>query len=226
MFENALDLPLNPRPTVWSGAASDSLAQQWTSSAQARSGEAICIRPLRPDDREREIAFINGLSAQSRYFRWLTPLKVLPPHLVDQLMDVDYRRRMAFVATIEREGKEEFVGIARYGEADEEGTAELGITVADAWQRRGIARLLVTELIRFARWRGMTRLSGIVLPENAPMLALAASLGFKASYDRVQHLMVISRELPDLHQASSEDGAGQMRARCADISAGEIPQRN
>jgi len=174
------------------------LSKKWTSCVRTRSDVEICIRPLRPDDRQREIAFINSLSEQSRYFRLFTPFKFLPPHLIDQLMDVDYERRMAFVATVERDGVEEFVGIARYGETEQQGAAELGVTVADSSQRCGIARLLVTQLMRFARWRGLSRLTGVVLAENRAMLALAASLGFHASYDPAQHLVVISRELADI----------------------------
>lgn len=174
------------------------LIEKWTSYVRTRNDVEICIRPLRPEDREREIAFINSLSERSRYFRLFTPLKFLPPHLIDQLMDVDYQRRMAFVATVERESAEEFVGIARYGETDQQGAAELGVTVTDSSQRCGIARLLVTQLMRFARWRGIRRLTGLVLADNHPMLALAASLGFHASYDLAQHLIIISRELADI----------------------------
>lgn len=178
------------------------LLERWTSYVRTRAGARVCIRPLRPDDREREIAFINSLSERSRYFRLFSPLKFLPPRLIDQLMDIDYGRRMAFVATVERDGLEEFVGIARYGEMDHPGSAELGITVTDAWQRHGVARLLVTELMRFARSHGVQRLAGMVLPDNQPMIALAKSLGFRTSYDPMQHLVSISRELTGMQEPS------------------------
>ena len=171
------------------------LLASWTSQSSARDGTRLCIRPLRPDDREREIDFINSLSERSRYFRLMTPLKFLPPHLLDRLMDIDYDRRMAFVATIEHEGREQFIGIARYGETDRRNCMELGITVTDQWQRRGIARLLVAELTRFARWRGVRCLEGIILPENFAMIELAKSLGFHATHDYSQGVVVITRSL-------------------------------
>jgi RimJ/RimL family protein N-acetyltransferase len=171
------------------------LLEQWTSDQRSLAGEQICIRPLCPDDREREIAFINSLSERSRYFRLFTPLKSLPPHLLDQLMDLDYDRRIAFVASTRRDGREEFIGIARYGQAEHADAAELGITVADAWQRRGVARLLLMQLMRFAYSRGVRKLTGMVLPDNHPMLALARALGFEVHFDSTQHLFVISRDL-------------------------------
>lgn len=196
-------------------APSADLLAQWTSCVQTHGGTQIRIRPLRPDDREREIAFINGLSEQSRYFRLLTPFKVLPPHLVDQLMDVDYAKRMAFVATVAAPGGEEFIGIARYGETDPAGVAELGVTVADAWQRKGVARLLITHLLGYAQLLGFRTITGIVLPENAPMLALARSLGFTIRYDPDQHLMTIARELPGAVTGKTRVDCGEVRVRAA-----------
>jgi acetyltransferase len=171
------------------------LLASWTSQSSARDGTRLCVRPLRPDDREREIEFINSLSERSRYFRLMTPLKFLPPHLLDRLMDIDYDRRMAFVATIEHEGREQFVGIARYGETDRHNCVEIGITVTDQWQRRGIARLLLAELTRFARWRGICCLEGIALPDNFGMIELAKSLGFHTTHDYSQGVVVITQSL-------------------------------
>jgi RimJ/RimL family protein N-acetyltransferase len=171
------------------------LLASWTSIARTRNGVDIRIRPLRPDDRPREADFINSLSERTRYLRLLTPLRFLPPHLLDQLMDVDYHRRMALVATVESDSAERFIGIARYGEADKPDTAEIAITVADAWHRCGVATLLLTELLRFARWRGYRRAIGMVLLDNYPMLALARSLEFTATLHPSEHLMWISRDL-------------------------------
>lgn len=190
------------------------LCRQWTYLVQTRAGVQVCIRPLRPDDREREIAFIGGLSERSRYFRLMTPLKILPRHLVDQLMDIDYAKRMAFVATVATSSGEQFVGVVRYAEGTEDGVAELAVSVSDAWHRTGIARLLVTQLIRFARSRGVQKLTGIVLPENEPMIALARSLGFTIRFDSGQHLVNIARELP-------ADPAREPRA-----ASGEVPVRD
>ena len=171
------------------------LLARWTSQSSVRNGLRLCVRPLRPDDREREIEFINSLSERTRFYRMMTPLKFLPPHLLDRLMDIDYDRRMAFVATAELEGREQFVGIARYGETDRPDTVELGITVTDRWHRQGIARLLFAELVRFARWRGIRRMEGIVLYDNLPMIELAKSLGFHVVHDYAQHVVVISQSL-------------------------------
>jgi RimJ/RimL family protein N-acetyltransferase len=169
--------------------------EDWVTRARSHKGAVLCIRPLRPDDRDREIAFLNSLSERSRYFRLFTPLQFLPRHLIDQLMDVDYRQRMAFVDTTQQAGAEQFVGVARYCETDEPGSAELGISVADRWQRSGIAGLLMQQLIRYAQAQHVRRMIGSVLPDNQAMIALARRLGFGVRYDPAQHLFQISRDL-------------------------------
>lgn len=176
-------------------ALSTSNVERWSSYARTRRGAAVSMRPLRADDREREIEFINSLSERSRYFRLFTPLKFLPRHLIDQLMDMDYRQRMAFVATIEQDGVEQFVGVARYGETEQPGVAELGVSIADSWQRCGIASSLMRQLMCYAREQGFHRISGQVLPDNQAMIALARRLAFTVSYDPAKHLFQISRDL-------------------------------
>ena len=172
----------------------DPLAE-WTFHARARNGADVCIRPLRSDDRVREIAFINSLSERTRFLRLLAPLRFLPPHLLDQFMDVDYHGRMALIASVDNDGVEEFIGVARYGGTDDPITVEIAVTVTDAWQRQGIARVLLAQLMKYAASRGFARMCGFVLPENDGMLALASSLGFNAHYDSVENLMVITRLL-------------------------------
>lgn len=46
-------------------------------------------------------------------------------------------------------------------------SAELGVLVEDAWQRRGIGRRVVTRLITAAPARGITTVEASVLAENA-----------------------------------------------------------
>ena len=80
-----------------------------------------------------KVIVINSLSERTRFYRLMTPLKFLPPHLLDRLMDIDYDRRMAFVASAVPEGCERFVGLARYGETDRPDTVELGITAVPTY---------------------------------------------------------------------------------------------
>ncbi len=167
-----------------------------TFASFARDGMPVFVRPLRGSDRDLEKEFIASLSESTRFFRMLAPLRYLSPELLDQFMDVDSERRMALVATARRkEGSEYIVGVARYAMTDQPGTAEIGVTVTDTWQHRGIATLLMEALMRFARERDIDTFMGLVLPENTRMLALARRLGFSIRLERDDRLVRIERRL-------------------------------
>jgi acetyltransferase len=51
--------------------------------------------------------------------------------------------------------------------------------VSDAYQGQGLGRHLLGRLIAVARARGVRKLTGQVLVENAPMLQLVKTLGFR-----------------------------------------------
>ncbi|HSN72766.1 MAG TPA: GNAT family N-acetyltransferase [Steroidobacteraceae bacterium] len=178
-----------------SAAVAIAYPEDWISQAVTRDGHPYVIRPLRAEDRAHELAFIASLSEDTRFLRMMHPLKVLPPHLLDQLMDVDYDRRMAFVATIEEQDNERFIAVARYGAVAGSPDAEFGITTADEWQNQGVARLLLTRLFDYARYRGLERIVGVILPENSRMIRLARSLGFKAVHDPDERVIRVTLPL-------------------------------
>ena len=170
----------------------------WRRDAVLPDGTPISIRALTPElegERAREIAFLNGLSERTRYMRLLTPLRYLPPHMIDQFMDVDGERRMALVAISESDGEERFIGVARYAVTDDPLSAEIGITVADAWQHRGVASRMLRCLMEYAKAHGIRTLTGMVLPENQSMLTLARHLGFEVRLASPEQLMKITKRL-------------------------------
>jgi acetyltransferase len=62
-------------------------------------------------------------------------------------------------------------------------SCEFAITVADSYQRRGVAYHLMTALIERARATGMQRMYGHILAENMNMITLAQTLGFTVEHD-------------------------------------------
>ncbi len=146
-------------------------------------GSPVLIRPLRAEDRQREADFINRLSDQASRFRFLGQLKEASPALLDQLMDIHERNRMAFVALAHDNGELREVGISRYSASGDEKRCECAVTVADDWRHRGLAVLLMRRLIDVARRNGFCTMFSIDAAENEPMRELAGFLGFKRRLD-------------------------------------------
>ena len=188
-------LDVEARVQARHAAAAEPLSR-YTFASFCRDGSPIFIRPLRRSDRHLEEAFIASLSESTRFFRMLAPLRHLSPELLDRFMDVDGTGQAALIATTRRQDGSEYVtGVARYALTGDPATAEIGVTVTDAWQRRGVATLLVEALIRLARERGIQRLMGLVLPENWRMLALARRTGFHVGMDPKERLVRIEKTL-------------------------------
>ncbi|HZN86883.1 MAG TPA: bifunctional acetate--CoA ligase family protein/GNAT family N-acetyltransferase [Burkholderiales bacterium] len=148
---------------------------------QPREGPLVTLRPIRPEDAEMEQAFVKGLSAQSRYFRFLDTLRELTPAMLVRFTQIDYDREMAFVATVARDGGEAEIGVCRYVANPDGASCEFAVVIADDWQRKGLGRRMLALLVDTARARGLRSMIGHVLAENRGMLQLCQSLGFVVS---------------------------------------------
>jgi GNAT superfamily N-acetyltransferase len=144
------------------------------------AGQTVTIRPMDSTDAKLEADFVHNLSDETRHFRFLGGVKELSPTELKRLCDIDGRHTMAFVATVQESGHERQVGVSRYAEGSDQGTREMAVTIADAWQHKGLGSLLARHLIDYARAHGVTQLYSIDLAENAAMRHLAQDLGMSA----------------------------------------------
>jgi acetyltransferase len=149
---------------------------EWARAGTTRDHVAYGIRPICADDAARERAFIMGLSPESRYTRMMYTMNEPSADLVDQFVHVDYHRSMAFVAVVGRGDDERIIGVARYAATPTEGV-EFAVSVADAWQRRGIADTLTRLLFDYARTEGIRTLHAKILATNQRMIEFSRWLG-------------------------------------------------
>jgi GNAT superfamily N-acetyltransferase len=137
------------------------------------AGERITVRELRRDEGDVLDALVAGLSPRSRYLRFHAPIPALSAGMRRSLLDVDGRDRIALVAEAEDGSPVGIARVSRRPELAEE--AEIAVSTIDAWQRRGVGRLLVAAVAERARAVGVRRLTALVLPENRAAIALFRS---------------------------------------------------
>ncbi len=152
-----------------------------------RDGAIVHVRPIRPEDAELERAFVNGLSEQTKYFRFFYRLHELTPAMLARFTQVDYDRELALVAIDQTSPAPQFVAVARYIANPDHESAEFAVVTADAWQNRGVARALMQRLITSAKTRGIARLEGAVLKQNTNMIRFCERIGFVAHDDPQEH---------------------------------------
>jgi acetyltransferase len=141
-------------------------------------GERVVIRPVLPQDEELTRAFFHNLSAPARYDRFMTSVRELPPDLMRRFTQVDYASHLALVAEVFADGRETVVAEARYVRKADASVAEFAVSVAEAWQGKKLASLMLGKLACRAAAQGVQRIVGETLATNSRMLSLARKAGF------------------------------------------------
>jgi GNAT superfamily N-acetyltransferase len=151
----------------------------------ARDGTGLHFRPVVPSDRSQLVTGFSELSAESRFRRFGTLYERLTDEQLSFLRDLDYQQRFAWGVLV---GDPPDVGVAigryaRYaGDAVGGGVvADVGITVADQWQGRGIGTALLEALAITADVNGIKAFETLVLAENEPMLEIFRRYGAEIS---------------------------------------------
>jgi len=132
----------------------------------------VVLRSLGPGDDARMAGLFRHLSPRSRRQRFLCGKARLTEGELHALSDLDGEQRFAVAACLPAPGGE-MIGVVRL--AVYEGrpeVAEVAVSIADEFQRRGLGRLLLRRIFAAARERGVRSVHLDVLDENAAMLGL------------------------------------------------------
>lgn len=155
----------------WMSEQRDAQAAIREESWTVRGGAQVTLRAARATDHGRLRTFVDGLSRESRYFRFLTGGPVANETLARSVSRQN--RDVALVVTF----GEVIVANAEYV-VNDEGLAELAVVVADNWQGQGLGRRLIQRLQQLARAASLRGMRGDVLSENRRMLAIMRDCGF------------------------------------------------
>jgi acetyltransferase len=143
-------------------------------------GRRLILRPIRPEDTPQHWKFLAQITPRDLYTRFFAAVRELPAADLAHLTQIDYDREMAFIAVArDASGGEEILGVARAHADPDNVTAEFAVLVRSDLKGQGLGRLLMQKLLRYCRERGTQQLWGSVLSENAAMLHLSKSLGFR-----------------------------------------------
>ena len=151
---------------------------EWETTVVLSDGSTASIRPIRPDDRDLLAAFHGRQSQESIYFRYFRFRPELSDTELDYFTNVDYDKRMAFVATV----GDELVAVARYESGEKENRQpEVAFFVDDAHHGKGLATLMLEYLAAVARQKDLDGFTATVLAENYGMLRVFRKAGFDVS---------------------------------------------
>lgn len=159
----------------------------WTGPMELRTslllddGTCISFRPIHPTDEESLRDFFYGMSAQSRYYRYMEPMNFAPAAQFRRFVYVDHRSNVRIVGTLPRPGAEEIVATAGYFLDPTTNRAEVAFAVKDEWQGRSIGTFMLRLLQRVAKSHGIAGFTAEVLRVNRAMQKV-----FEKAQGRVQ----------------------------------------
>ena len=175
-----------------------------------KDGNEVTIRAMRPDDKEHLVKAFRHLQPQTIRTRFFYPKKTLSDDDLRWIDEISHGgNHVGLVATVPGGCDELIIGEGSYAAVGR--TAEIGFTVADAWQRRGIASRLLRHLADIARDQEIGEFEAYVLPENAPMVAVfrRSGLPMTTRYDEgVLHVTLVleSRSRTDSRCFADDSG--------------------
>lgn len=150
-------------------------------------GGEFTLRPIRPDDAQMLQVFVQELSPESRYFRFVSRSTELSPAMLARLTLIDYDREMALVAvqkigTRDEQGvmqeHEVIIGMSQYITNPDKASCEFSLLVSDDLSGKGLGSRLMLSIMDEARDKGLQEIDGLVLSNNHGMLSLMRRLGF------------------------------------------------
>ena len=142
------------------------------------SRPVVSIRQIEARDVDGLAAFYAGLSDESRRTRFFCSSRGITAGQARRFATVDHRSADGFVAVVRAAGPDDgrIVGHLCL-EPNGDGTDEVGVAVADAFQGQRVGTRLMRAAVASARRRGVASLTASLLCGNVGMRRLLAGAG-------------------------------------------------
>jgi len=168
-----------------------------------KAGLEVFLRPVKISDEPLIKDFFYSLSDRSLYRRFMSPRKDIPHQQLQEFVVIDYSKEMVILASLKTGEKEEVAGLGQYSISEETHMAEVGFTVKDGYQNRGIGTELLSYLTLLAKRQGLLGFTAETLMENVAMLHLFEKMDFdirKSGAAGVYELRMVFKDAPNVTQ--------------------------
>lgn len=141
----------------------------------------VMLRLVIPADKPLLERGMDNFSPESRFRRFLFAKQKLTNADLRYLTEIDGVDHFA-IGALNQAG--DGIGVARFVRfGDDREVAEPAIAVLDAYQNKGLGRMLFRRLMNAARERGIKRFRGTIISGNRPMMHLLHSVAQRICFD-------------------------------------------
>ena len=149
---------------------------QYIKPITLKDGTLVQLRPIHADDGVKYKTLSNHVSDKTMHNRFLGVVKI-NDQLIDRFTKLDYSKEMAIIAEVLDGDEKRIIGVARIA-AEQFNSAELAVTIIDAWHGRGLGKLLTENILKIAKDMGYRTITARVFSKNIPMIKILDKYDF------------------------------------------------
>lgn len=135
-----------------------------------KGGVEVRFRAIKPSDEEEMRHLFYRFSDKMVYYRYFSPIKVMPHAKMQQYVNVDFNTTMSIVALVGPPEQEHIIAEARFVKDKKRPFGDVAFVVEEKYQGIGIATYLYEMLIRLGKERGLHGFMADVLASNKAMI--------------------------------------------------------
>jgi acetyltransferase len=153
--------------------------QDLEKTIEIQDGRRLRVRPIRPEDAPALVEMGRRSSPEDLRLRFFSAMNALPAALAARLSQIDYDREMALIAfdPSDADHGREILGVVRLIGDPDNIRGEFAVMVRSDLKGHGLGYRLMQEMLAWAKQRGLARVEGVVLRENATLLRMVRDLG-------------------------------------------------
>lgn len=157
-------------------------ASHRSTTAILHDGARVLIRPLCQNDSDRLSSYFRDLTSTIAYQRFHGFCHRPSAAALRRMTNPNFSSHVGLIALLRAPGESEnrIVAEGLYLADSGSGVAELGLSVAGAYQRLGIGSLLLESLREWARSAGLARIEAEVLASNHCASRFLSYRGFRS----------------------------------------------
>jgi acetyltransferase len=152
-----------------------------------KAGRNYSLRMATAQDLPLLADLLMGLSGDTRYLRFLSPLPAFTPERAEtmarQLWLANAWPTQVLLATVREDSSEKVIGLGEWHLNPGDNTqADFALLVRDEWQSQGVGTVLLKRLVELSGQNGVTTLRSEIHPTNRAMRKVLSKLTLPVSF--------------------------------------------
>jgi acetyltransferase len=168
--------------------------EEYVAQRKLRAEIPVILRPIKPEDEPMWHDLLANCSEQSIWFRFSSLFKQTTHKMATRYCFIDYDREIGIVAEVKESGQRKLIGVGRLVADADHDVAEYAVIVVDRWHGHGLGGMLTDYCLDVSKRWGVKRVVAETSKNNARMLAVFRSRGFKMD-DTEDDVMLVSKTI-------------------------------